>query len=201
MIVLDNPSRENEGDLIMAAEDMTAEKMAFMIRYTSGYVCAPVSEERAAALGLPLMVTENRDPLLTAYTITVDGLAPGLTTGISAHDRANTARMLADPNSTAASFRRPGHLVPLQARDGLVRVRNGHTEAAVELCRLAGKQPAAVICEMVKDTVAVPGRAELEGPGMMRRDDLLEFGRQWGLRVCTIEDLVTHVEAKDGKLS
>jgi 3,4-dihydroxy 2-butanone 4-phosphate synthase len=200
VIVLDSTSRENEGDLIMAAQDCTTEKMAFIIRYTSGYICAPVGHHRTTALDLPAMVVDNADPNRTAYTVTVDALTPELTTGISARDRAATARMLADPNATAADFRRPGHLVPLQAREGGVRARFGHTEAAVELCRLAGKQPAAVICEMVLDGEEVPGKAERPGARMMRRDDCLEFGRQWGLKVCTIEDMVEFVEARDGKL-
>jgi 3,4-dihydroxy 2-butanone 4-phosphate synthase len=179
---------------------MTPSKMSFMIRYTSGYVCTPISIDRAAALSLPQMVSENRDPHRTAYTVTVDGLAPGTTTGISATDRCNTVRMLADPKSSPESFRRPGHVLPLQARDGGIRARHGHTEAAVELCRLAGKQPAAAICEMVVDGEPVEGKAELRDGGMMRRDELLEFGRRWGLRVCTIEDLVEYVEGKEGKL-
>jgi len=185
----------------MAAEDCTPSKLSFMIRYTSGYICAPLSHTRADELGLPQMVQENRDPHRTAYTVTVDALTPGLTTGISAADRSATANMLADPSATPADFRRPGHVLPLRAREGLVRQRYGHTEAAVELCRLAGKEPAAVICEMVLDGEEIEGRAERVGGGMMRRDDCLEFGKKWGLKVCTIEDLVAWVEAKDGKLA
>jgi 3,4-dihydroxy 2-butanone 4-phosphate synthase len=201
VIVLDDTSRENEGDLILAAECATPENMAFMIRHTSGYVCAPLAAARAAALALPPMVVANADPLRTAYTVTVDALGPDLTTGISAANRAHTARVLADPEATAASFRRPGHVVPLVAREGLTRERRGHTEAALELCRLAGRGMAAVICEMVIDgEVGLEGRPELVGGRMMRRDDCLEFGRRWGIRVCTIEDMVEFVEAREGKL-
>ena len=175
--------------------------MAFMIRFSSGYVCVPMSAERATALDLAPMVEDNRDPHRTAYTVTVDALAPGLvTTGISAHDRAVTVRTLASAKSTAESFRRPGHILPLRAKDGLVRERRGHTEAALELCRLAGKRPAAAICEMVVDGEVVPGRAELSGGRMMRRDDCLAFGKKWGIKVCTIEDMVAYVEKKEGKL-
>jgi 3,4-dihydroxy 2-butanone 4-phosphate synthase len=199
--VLDDTSRENEGDLIVAAESMTTEKMAFMIRHTSGYICAPLPAPRARLLALPAMVADNADPLRTAYTVTVDALGPGLTTGISAANRAHTARTLADPAATAASFRRPGHVVPLVAREGLTRARRGHTEAALELCRLAGKEPAAAICEMVVDgEPAEDGRPEMVGGRMMRRDDCLAFGRRWGIKVCTIEDMVEYVEAREGKL-
>jgi 3,4-dihydroxy 2-butanone 4-phosphate synthase len=175
--------------------------MAFMIRHTSGYVCAPLPAARARALDLPPMVADNEDPLRTAYTVTVDALGAGLTTGISAANRAHTARTLADPAAVAASFRRPGHVVPLVAREGLTRARRGHTEAALELCRLAGKRPAAVICEMVIDgEVEVEGRPELTGARMMRRDDCLAFGRRWGIRVCTIEDMVDYVVEREGPL-
>ena len=171
-----------------------------MIRFTSGYVCVPVSSEKAAKFDIPPMVTDNRDPHRTAYTVTVDALAPGVTTGISAHDRAITVRTLASAKSTAESFRRPGHILPLKAKDGLVRERRGHTEAALELCRLAGKEPAAAICEMVVDGEETPGRAELSGGRMMRRDDCLAFGKKWGIKVCTIEDMAAYVEKKEGKL-
>jgi 3,4-dihydroxy 2-butanone 4-phosphate synthase len=174
--------------------------MGFMIRHTSGYVCAPITAERADALQLPHMVNDNQDPHRTSYTVTVDALGEEVTTGISAHNRAFTARALAAAGSTPASFRRPGHVLPLRAREGLVRERRGHTEAAVELCRLAGKQPAAVICEMVMDGESADGKPELTGARMMRRDDCLEFGRKWGIKVCTIEDMVVFVEARDGKL-
>lgn len=176
-----------------------------MIRYTSGYICAPLLPSRCAELVLPPMVAGNQDPLRTAYTITVDANVSDdevpISTGISAHDRAVTARRLADRRSMPGDFRRPGHLIPLQAREGGVRQRQGHTEAAIELCRLAGKKPAALLCEMVLDgEEVVPGRPELVGGGMMRRDDCLEFGRRWGVKVCTIEDLVAYVEEREGPL-
>lgn len=145
------------------------------------------------------MVTKNADPNRTAYTVSVDADLPEVTTGISAHDRSLTCRLLADPNAKPGMFRRPGHIIPLQARDGGVRVRRGHTEAAVELCRLAGQPLVGVIGEMITDGEPVPGKAELVGGGMMRRDQCLQFGRQFGLKVITIEDLVRFVEEVEGK--
>ncbi|EPS40804.1 hypothetical protein H072_5310 [Dactylellina haptotyla CBS 200.50] len=189
LIVLDSTDRENEGDLIIAAEDCTTEKMAFLVRHTSGYVCLPMTPERTKRLDLPQMVPQNQDDLLTAYTVSVD-FAHGTTTGISAHDRALTARKLADPTSKPSDFKRPGHVIPLRSRRGGVRVRTGHTEAATELCRLTGKEEVGVICEIVRE----------EDGLMARRDDCIAFARRWGIKVCTIEDLVEYVEAKEGKL-
>ncbi|KAF2830785.1 3,4-dihydroxy-2-butanone 4-phosphate synthase [Ophiobolus disseminans] len=200
VIVLDSPSRENEGDLIIAASALTPAKASFMIRYSSGYLCVPLTAPRAAALQLPQMVADNADPNQTAYTISVDAAHETVTTGISAHDRSLTCRMLADPNAKADSFRRPGHIIPLQARDGGVRKRMGHTEAAVDLCRLAGKQPVGVICELITDGAVVPGTPAFEGGGMMRRDECLAFGKQWGIKVCTIEDLVKYIHDNDDRL-
>jgi len=194
IVVLDSQDRENEGDLIIAAEDVTTEKMAFMVRHTSGLICAPITSGLAAELELPQMVLDNEDPNRTAYTISIDSTDDTVTTGISAHDRALTCRTLASPKATIAGFRRPGHVFPLRARDGGVLQRTGHTEAAVEFCRLAGKAKVGVICEMVEDGEPVPGQAAMREPGMMRRDACLEFGRKWGLKVCTIEDLVEYVE-------
>ena len=170
-----------------------------MIRYSSGYICAPLPASRAAALHLPQMVTQNADPNQTAYAVSIDAVHPTVTTGISAADRALTCRMLADPASTAANFRRPGHILPLQAREGGVRVRRGHTEAAVDLCRLAGKNEVSAICELITDGEEVEGRAEMVGGGMMRRDECLAFGKRWGIKVCTIEDMVTYLEETEGK--
>merc|ERR1712230_304506 len=172
IVVLDSQDRENEGDLIIAAQDITTEKMAFMVRYTSGLICAPITSELAHELALPQMVVDNEDPNRTAYTISID--------------------------SNDASFRRPGHVFPLKARDGGVLERTGHTEAAVEFCRLAGKAPAGVICEMVDDGEPIQGQAAMREPGMMRRDACLEFGRKWGLKVCTIEELVEYVQHEKG---
>jgi 3,4-dihydroxy 2-butanone 4-phosphate synthase len=175
--------------------------MSFMIRFSSGYVCVPIPDARADALELPAMVANNRDPHRTAYTVTIDANAPGVvTTGISAHDRAFTARALANDKVGAAGFRRPGHVLPLRAKAGLVRERRGHTEAALELARLAGKKPASAICEMIVDGELVQGKTELAGGRMMRRDDCLAFGKKHGIRVCTIEDMVSYVEQRDGKL-
>lgn len=145
------------------------------------------------------MVADNADPHGTAFAVTIDGIDPDITTGISAHNRSLTCRMLADPAAKATHFRRPGHILPLQARDGGVRVRRGHTEAAVDLCRLAGKQPVGVICEMITDGEVVPGKPELVGGDMMRRDDCLAFGKKWGIKVCTIADLVAYLEETEGK--
>lgn len=198
IVVLDSPDRENEGDLIIAAQDVTTDKMAFMIRYSSGLICAPIRSSRASQLCLPQMVAQNEDPRGTAYTISIDADHPSVSTGISAHDRALTCRTLASPRAAVEDFRRPGHVFPLRARDGGVRERMGHTEAAVEFCRLAGKSEVGVICELVEDGEEVPGRAETRGGGMMRRDGCLKFGKKWGLKVCTIEDLREYVE-KEGK--
>ena len=201
VIVLDDPSRENEGDLIIAASALTPAKASFLIRYSSGYLCAPLSAARAAALRLPQMVTDNADPNRTAYAVSIDAAHASTTTGISAADRSLTCRLLADPAATAAHFRRPGHVLPLQARDGGVRERRGHTEAAVDLCRLARKPPVGVICELVTDgELVAPGTPEMHGGGMMRRDECLAFGKAWGIRVCTIEDLVRYIEENEGCL-
>ncbi|KAJ4393670.1 3,4-dihydroxy 2-butanone 4-phosphate synthase [Gnomoniopsis smithogilvyi] len=200
IVVLDEPHRENEADLIIAAESVTTEQMAFMIRHSSGYVCAPLIPSLTETLDLPQMVSRNEDTRATAYTITVDSADPSVTTGISAHDRALTCRTLADPAATKESFRRPGHVLPLRARSGGVRQRRGHTEAATEFCRLAGKRPAAVICELVDDGEAVEGQAIHRAPGMMRGEACVAFARKFGLKVCTIEDLVEYVEKVDGKL-
>lgn len=200
MVVLDSQDRENEGDLIIAAQDVTTEKMAFMIRYTSGIICTPLRSPRVVSLSLPQMVNNNTDPNRTAYTISIDANDETVTTGISAHDRALTCRTLASKSVQASNFRRPGHVFPLRARDGGVRERLGHTEAAVELCRLAGKREVGVICELVDDGQEVPGQAEMKEPGMLRRDGCLKFARKWGLKICTIEDLVDYVVEREGPL-
>ncbi|RMZ85117.1 hypothetical protein DV738_g380, partial [Chaetothyriales sp. CBS 135597] len=202
LVVLDDESRENEGDLIIAAEDVTTEKMAFMIRYSSGYVCAPLTNAIAEKLKLPLMIGDgaSQDPKRTAYCVSVDASEEGVTTGISARDRASTCRTLAGKLSGPADLRRPGHILPLRARDGGVLERQGHTEAAVEFCRLAGKRQVAAIGEIVEDGLAVEGQAVLKGSGMMTRDACLQFGRRFGLKVVTIADLVDYVnkDARNG---
>lgn len=162
---------------------------------TSGLICAPITPDIAKRLALPQMVSENADPKGTAYTVTIDSSDDSVTTGISAQDRALTCRTLASPSAQIDSFRRPGHIIPLQARPGGVRERPGHTEAAVEFCRLAGKPQVGVIAELVEDGVTTLGSAEIGGDnGMMRRDQCLEFGKKWNIKVCTIEDLREHVE-------
>ncbi|OJJ02643.1 hypothetical protein ASPVEDRAFT_131846 [Aspergillus versicolor CBS 583.65] len=198
IIVLDSQDRENEGDLIIAAESITDAQMAFLVRYTSGLICAPITPEIANRLQLPQMVIENADPKGTAYTVSIDSADPSVTTGISAQDRALACRTLASPSASPDDFRRPGHIIPLQAKAGGVRQRKGHTEAAVEFCRLAGKSPAGVIAELVEDGEIVEGVPEISGNnGMMRRDGCLKFGRKWGIKVCTIEDLVEYVERSE----
>jgi 3,4-dihydroxy 2-butanone 4-phosphate synthase / GTP cyclohydrolase II len=185
VLVADDEDRENEGDVILAAATATTEWMAWTIRHTSGYICAPMSEARANSLGLPPMVADNQDPRGTAYTVTVDA-AEGVTTGISAADRAHTIRALADDDSVPSDFHRPGHVVPLRARQGGVLVRGGHTEAAVDLCRLAGLSPVGAIGELVHDDGS-----------MMRLPAVLELGREHGLPVITIEALIAWRQLND----
>ncbi|MST34153.1 3,4-dihydroxy-2-butanone-4-phosphate synthase, partial [Acidimicrobiaceae bacterium USS-CC1] len=146
VVVVDDEDRENEGDLIVAASHATPETMAFIVRHTSGLICAAVTAEQADTLDLPLMVARNTEVQRTAFTVTVD-YRHGTTTGISAADRSATARALVDPEVRASDFNRPGHLHVLRAREGGVLVRAGHTEAAVDLARLAGLPPAGVLCE------------------------------------------------------
>ncbi|CAG9999045.1 unnamed protein product [Clonostachys byssicola] len=200
LVVLDDPSRENEADLIIAAESITKEQMAFMVRHSSGLICAPISAALTEKYALPQMVAVTEDPRGTAYTVSVDASHESVTTGISAHDRALACRTLADPQATAASFRRPGHVLPLLSRPGGVRLRRGHTEATTEFCRLAGKVEAGVICELVDDGQVVPGRAVHTDPGMLRGEACVAFARKWGLKVCTIADLVDYVEKTEGPL-
>ncbi|HET9633120.1 MAG TPA: 3,4-dihydroxy-2-butanone-4-phosphate synthase [Terrabacter sp.] len=185
VLVLDVEDRENEGDLVLAAETATEEWMAWTIRHSSGYLCAPMPGDVADRLELPLMVAENRDPLRTAYTVSVDA-ASGITTGISAADRLRTVQVLARPDSVPADLIRPGHILPLRARAGGVLTRPGHTEAAVDLTRLAGLSPVGVIGELVHD----------DGT-MMRFDAVVALGRESGLPVITIEQLIDHRQRLD----
>lgn len=202
LVVLDDPSRENEADLIIAAQDITTEQMGFLIHHSSGYVCTPMNAARADALRLHPMVPPQASEDLrgTAYTVSVDAADPSVSTGISAHDRALTCRVLADPASDASSLHRPGHILPLRSVPGGVRQRTGHTEAATELCRLTGKQEVAVICEIVDVGREVEGQAVRSDVGMLRGEDCIKFARKWGLKVCTIADLVDYVEKTEGKL-
>ncbi|MET3905099.1 3,4-dihydroxy-2-butanone-4-phosphate synthase [Paenarthrobacter sp. 4246] len=187
VIVVDNEDRENEGDVIFAAQHATPALMGWTIRYSSGVICVPLDGERADALVLPPMVEINEDAKGTAYTVSCDA-AIGVSTGISATDRALTARILADPSSTPASITRPGHIFPLRAVNGGVRERPGHTEAAVDLCRLAGLAPVGVIAELVHD----------DGE-MMRLDSLRDFAADHGCPLISIEDLVSYVEAVESR--
>ncbi|HYL03782.1 MAG TPA: 3,4-dihydroxy-2-butanone-4-phosphate synthase [Steroidobacteraceae bacterium] len=180
VVIMDDEERENEGDLIMAAEFATPATVAFMIRHTSGIICVPMEEARLAALELPQMVPQNSESHRTAFAVSVD-LQTGTTTGVSSGDRAATIRALADSRSTPADFARPGHIFPLRARPGGVLVRAGHTEAAVDLCRLAGLKPVGVLCEVMND----------DGT-MARRPQLQEFARRHALKIGTIAALIRH---------
>lgn len=182
LVVMDDESRENEGDLIIAAEKVTTEKMAFLVKYSSGYVCCPLSTERADKLDLQFMLKDRTDRHGTAYTVTCD-YADGTTTGISAHDRALTARKLADPTSKPDDFIKPGHILPLRAVPNLLKSRRGHTEAAVQLCQLVGLQPAATICELVRD----------EDGLMMRLDDCIKFSSTHNIKIINIEQLLQYI--------
>jgi 3,4-dihydroxy 2-butanone 4-phosphate synthase/GTP cyclohydrolase II len=185
VVVVDDEGRENEGDVIVSAQLASQETIAWMVRHSSGFICAPVSTEIADALDLPPMVAHNEDVRGTAYTVTVDA-AVGVTTGISAHDRARTLRVLADPDSVRDDLHRPGHVVPLRARPGGVRERAGHTEAAIELVTAAGLRPAAAICEIVD-----------EDGSMMRLPALVALGAREGVPVITIAALAEWLDAAD----
>ena len=182
VVVADDEDRENEGDLIMAADAATPEMIAFFVRYTSGVSCAALPGRRCDELALPLMVPPdaNADQFRTAFTVTVD-LAEGTTTGISAADRAATLRALGSADSVPSMFNRPGHIFPLRARAGGVIERPGHTEASVDLARLAGRQPAGVLCELV-----------LDDGTMQRLPDLQEFAATHGLPLVSIADLIAY---------
>ena len=181
VIVTDDKDRENEGDLIMAADAATTESLAFFLEHTSGVICAALPGSRLDELDLPLMVSDNQEAQRTAFTVTVD-LARGITTGISASDRARTLRALADPHAVAGDFVRPGHILPLRSRPGGVLERPGHTEASVDLARLAGRQPAGVLSEVV-----TPDRH-----AMARRPELEALALAHGLPMVTIAELRRH---------
>ncbi|MEF2073702.1 3,4-dihydroxy-2-butanone-4-phosphate synthase [Consotaella aegiceratis] len=180
VVVVDDTDRENEGDLIMAASKATPEKMGFMIRHTSGIICVPMAAERAERLNLPPMVANNLDPMRTAFTVSVD-YKVGMTTGISAEERANTARALANDNCHASDFLRPGHVFPLIARAGGVLTRSGHTEAGVDLAQLADLGSVAILAEIVNDDGTVK-----------RLPELVPFAREHGLKIISIEDLISY---------
>ncbi|CAN7575303.1 3,4-dihydroxy-2-butanone-4-phosphate synthase [Bosea sp. LjRoot9] len=185
VIVTDDDDRENEGDLIVAASLCTPEKMAFIIRNTCGIVCAPLTSGEARRLRLDPMVSSNDAPLGTAFTVTVD-VKHGLTTGISAEQRCNTVRALANGNMGAADFVRPGHVFPLIAKDGGVLMRSGHTEAAVDLCKLASLPPVGVICELANDDGTV-----MKGP------QITAFAQKHGLQQITVADLIAYRQSRE----
>jgi 3,4-dihydroxy 2-butanone 4-phosphate synthase / GTP cyclohydrolase II len=185
VVVMDDDDRENEGDLIVAAVHCTAEKMAFIVRHTSGIVCAPMPREEAKRLNLNAMVAENDSAHTTAFTVSVD-FRHGTTTGISADDRTLTVRNLANPNAGAHDFVRPGHIFPLVAREGGVLMRSGHTEAAVDLCRLSGLPPVGVICELVNDNGTVT-----------RGQEVIEFADRHGLKLVSVADLIAYRQRKE----
>jgi len=180
VIVVDDEDRENEGDLICAAEKITPEMVNFMLKYARGVLCAPITISRSEELDLPRQVSENTSVLGTPFTVTVDKLE-GCTTGVSAHDRAATIRALADPASTPQTFGRPGHINPLYAQDNGVLRRSGHTEAAVDLCKLAGLYPAGALMEIMND----------DGT-MARMPELQVFAQEHNLKIITIKDLISY---------
>ena len=185
VIVVDDEDRENEGDLTLAAELCTPEDVAFIRRYASGVVCVPMTAERLEQLDIPQMVARNEARLGTAFTVSVDA-REGITTGISAADRARTIRVLADPKSKAMDLVKPGHVFPLQAREGGVLVRAGQTEAGVDLCKLAGLQPVAVICEITNPDGS-----------MARVPELKRFAKRHGLHMITVKELIAYRMARE----
>jgi len=185
VVVTDDDDRENEGDLIVAAVHCTAEKMAFIVRHTSGIVCAPMTGTEADRLHLNPMVANNDDPHATAFTVSVD-YKHGTTTGISAEDRTSTVRGLANPNSGAKDFSRPGHIFPLVAKEGGVLIRSGHTEAAVDLCKLSGLPQVGVISELVNDDGTV-----------MRGPHVMAFAEEHGLKTISVADLISYRQRQE----
>ncbi|WP_274555938.1 bifunctional 3,4-dihydroxy-2-butanone-4-phosphate synthase/GTP cyclohydrolase II [Streptomyces spiramyceticus] len=187
VVVVDDENRENEGDLVIAAEKATPEIVAFMMSECRGLICAPMEGDELERLDLPQMVENNTESMSTAFTVSVDASAAhGVTTGISAADRATTLRLLASGGSTAGDFVRPGHIFPLRAKPGGVLVRNGHTEAAVDLARLAGLRPAGAIVEIAG-----------EDGVMLRLPELIPFARKHGLTIISIEDLIAYRRTSD----
>lgn len=180
VLVVDNENRENEGDLIVAAESITSEQLAFMVRHTSGLICLAMTGERLDELDIPMMVIDNTEAHKTAFTISIDYIH-GTTTGISAHDRARTIRATVDASTKPSDFSRPGHIFPLRYQEGGILVRQGHTEAAADLARLAGLNPSGALCELVND----------DGT-MARGESLTDFARRHEIVMVSIDDLVAH---------
>lgn len=189
VIVVDDEDRENEGDLIIAAEKITAEKVNFMLKHARGVLCAPITLSRCDELDLPRQVSENTSMLGTPFTVTVDKLE-GCSTGVSAHDRAETIKALADPSSTPQTFGRPGHVNPLYAQDNGVLRRSGHTEAAIDLCRMAGLYPAGALMEIMN-----------EDGTMARLPQLLEFAAKYDLKVISIKDMIAYRLKRESLIS
>ena len=189
VIVVDDEDRENEGDLIIAAEKITAEKVNFMLKYARGVLCAPITLSRCDELDLPRQVDENTSVLGTPFTVTIDKLE-GCSTGVSAHDRAETIKALADPASTPQTFGRPGHVNPLYAQDNGVLRRSGHTEATIDLCKLSGLYPAGALMEIMND----------DGT-MARLPQLLEFAAKHGLKVISIKDMIAYRLQRESLIS
>ena len=189
IVVVDDENRENEGDIIVASEAITSEAIAFMMKHARGLICVAVEGERLDALDIPLMVPENTEYLKTAFTVSVDYM-PGTTTGISAADRAATVQALMDPSAKGDDFARPGHIFPLRAHPRGVLGRPGHTEAAVDLARLAGKTPSGVICEVAND----------DGT-MARLPELIAFAEHHQLPLISIEDLITYLASREDDAS
>ncbi|MGB2630600.1 MAG: bifunctional 3,4-dihydroxy-2-butanone-4-phosphate synthase/GTP cyclohydrolase II [Candidatus Omnitrophota bacterium] len=185
VVVVDDPARENEGDIITSAAGITSEKVNFMAKYGRGLICVPMEDKIAEKLGLHLMSQDVQDPYKTAWSVSVDA-RKGITTGISAHDRARTINLLADAGSTMADFVKPGHVFPLRAREGGVLVRAGHTEACVDLMKFAGERPAGVICEIME-----------EDGTMARMPSLVKFAKKYKLKICAIEDLIRYRRKKE----
>lgn len=185
VVVTDDEDREGEGDLIVAASLCTPDKMAFIIRHTSGIVCAPITTEEARRLRLDPMVAHNDSNHTTAFTVSID-YKPGMTTGISAEERTACCRALANPNVGAADFARPGHIFPLIARDGGVLLRSGHTEAAVDLCRMSNLPPVGVISELMNDDGTV-----------MKGEQVVKFAKQHNLKHVTIADMIAYRQARE----
>lgn len=185
VIVVDDEDRENEGDLIIAAEKITPEKVNFMLKHARGVLCAPITISRCEELDLPHQVSDNTSMLGTPFTVTIDKLE-GCSTGVSAHDRAATIQALADPASTPQTFGRPGHINPLYAQDNGVLRRSGHTEAAIDLCKLAGLYPAGALMEIMN-----------EDGTMARMPELCKMAKEWGMRIVSIKDLIAYRLTKE----
>lgn len=186
IIVVDDENRENEGDFITAAQNATPEVINFMVSYGKGLVCAPLTAERCDELNLHQMVSHNTAAYETSFTVSIDLLGNGCTTGISASDRSKTIKSLIDPEAKGADLGRPGHIFPLRAKEGGVLIRPGHTEATIDLARLAGMEPAGVLVEILKDNGE-----------MARLPDLMEIAERHQLKIISIEDLITYLKQEN----